>query len=1825
MSIFKRIHKGISMLLVMALIIGGVSQNVVAIENESDVQETSKDSTNENVEVDASSKDIEQGTQEKEKQQKKEEEKIESNKEENKPIEDKASKEVNSKKEEKNKEDVDKESKEAEEEKQQEKEKIESNKEENKPIEDKASKEVNSKKEEKNKEDEDKESKEAEEEKQQEKEKIESNKEENKPIEDKASKEVISNKEEKNKADVDKESRGIEEEKVSQEEKQQKTEIEKIESNKEENKTIEDQTNDEEKSKADIVKEEREASIKKLQNTTKTDIGLKENYTQKSLNAYENALKQAKNIDLKKAKLEEINNSITQLEEAIKNLEEKKVETIQDGLYEVEKEATDEEGNPSPFARMHIGEKLKYEVKNGKHYVELRLRKSEWSKIDEIKVDEKVVEYKSKEEKNCKDPYGQSETVTDQLIKFEVPNQKSEIILQGSILPDGDEEFAVPCTVYLRIKEDTLKKVEEEKPNTDFDKDGLYQINLKRLHGEKDEASMAADYIEEIGNIEVKNGKKTCIVTLKRSDWMYYIKIEVNGEKVPHQLKVMKTYDQLNEKGKNQTDSIMSFEIPEADVQIRMHLKAIPMGDIEQVFRIVPQKDTAKYLGDKTDGEREIAIRRLQNAIEAKIDPEENYTKESYKVYKEVLNQAKNIDVEKKGTEEISRIAEDLEKAIATLKIREDIIKYEGKVTNSNEDLNWIMKDEGTIQIIDEKKYVEIALKDIPGLRIDKISIDGKIMKHSEKKEGEYLFVKYEVKSIESEMILTIPVMYEPWYAEGKIVFDDETIKKVKEYEEKVELNKNGEYTILALALKEDSEDPSMTNQFIKEPVTLKVKDGKVIAKMVWNGTEFITMDMIEELKYENSNGAFVDVKRKLDSKNNAVTIEFEVEDINKATIMQVYVPRGMGEGRPKFRLVFDLDSLKIIKEYNKDENQEKSIEISVTAPTEVKISDNEKNIVISKITEEIIKNGELKIHVGDTKNATVKIPVKVEKESQIKQAKLPKISMESNIANVEIPTGVDVKSQNEKWDGTIKLPTLIENESVKITNIKPEKVVEVGFEGGTLEFNQAVRIVLKGQTGKKAGYIKDDKIIEIEHTLSENTQKVANEMKWQETKIDDGKDLIIWTKHFTKFVAYIDDTTGGNTGGNTGGSNGNKESKFYKIDVELLKGDTNQESTGERFLGKKAIYEEKDGKKYIKLVVKRTDKMKDVKVMVDGSVKKFDVQNVKNEGGKTVSTIKFEIPNLSSEIEVNLRSEFMGNVLTKFKIKFNESSMKETTNPDDLDYSLDGLKDDPTIGEDMNLDGVEIEVLKEDSNEQSMAHAYIGKKAGFEVRDGKQYLTVYIKRSEWMKNIDITVDGKSVKYDRKVVKTSSKEGENITVEFEIPNLDAKIKFHMNVLPMGEARVAFRIVPKKDTMSEKAKSSMSNSSTVKVSNIDKNKDDLYQATIKVLKENQDEPSIAKDYIDEKVDIKVKDKKIYMIMYFKHSKDIKDLEIKVEGKTVKHEMKTIKEHEEGKADSFVQFEIPEFESKIIAEMNIQADKNKKVTFRIVPQKDTLVKKVNTSVTKDGLYEMGMEVVDKYDTVLSLAKKHLSDQVDFEVKNDKKYVQVLLKEKDAIKDLEVIVDDKKVEYENVNEKIKVNEEKFAAIRFEIPSLDSKIKFNILTNENDLVEENKDIKEDKKVNKNEEKKYVTINVVLKKNTMKQIESKVYLYIDSKNIYRVNSEGTEKITLDVAPVIETNRTLVPLKGVCEALGINVLWQEETRGVLLSKDDVKIQLHIDSMDAEIGEESIKLEVAPKIINDRTFVPLRFMSENLEYRVDWMKEENKMVITKKANVDKKKI
>lgn len=106
-----------------------------------------------------------------------------------------------------------------------------------------------------------------------------------------------------------------------------------------------------------------------------------------------------------------------------------------------------------------------------------------------------------------------------------------------------------------------------------------------------------------------------------------------------------------------------------------------------------------------------------------------------------------------------------------------------------------------------------------------------------------------------------------------------------------------------------------------------------------------------------------------------------------------------------------------------------------------------------------------------------------------------------------------------------------------------------------------------------------------------------------------------------------------------------------------------------------------------------------------------------------------------------------------------------------------------------------------------------------------------------------------------------------------------------------------------------------------------------------------------------------------------------------------------------------------------------------------------------------------------------------------------------------------------------------------------------------------------------------------------------------------------------NTVPVIKDERTLLPIRAFVEGIGGQVQWDENTRTSTLTYNDTEIKLTIDSNTAYLNGAEKTLDVAPTIINDRTMLPIRFIAESFGYTVMWNQDSQTVTIINADNIE----
>lgn len=125
------------------------------------------------------------------------------------------------------------------------------------------------------------------------------------------------------------------------------------------------------------------------------------------------------------------------------------------------------------------------------------------------------------------------------------------------------------------------------------------------------------------------------------------------------------------------------------------------------------------------------------------------------------------------------------------------------------------------------------------------------------------------------------------------------------------------------------------------------------------------------------------------------------------------------------------------------------------------------------------------------------------------------------------------------------------------------------------------------------------------------------------------------------------------------------------------------------------------------------------------------------------------------------------------------------------------------------------------------------------------------------------------------------------------------------------------------------------------------------------------------------------------------------------------------------------------------------------------------------------------------------------------------------------------------------------------------------------------------------------------------------IKLYVGSKVIIINGNPGS----LDSEPYIDKNsgRTMVPLRAIGEAIGAIISFDASTQRIDIKKDATIIQLWIGKPKAMVNGVSVSIDpdkpVSPVIVKGRTFLPLRFIAEQFEFKVEWDATTQRITLT----------
>lgn len=118
------------------------------------------------------------------------------------------------------------------------------------------------------------------------------------------------------------------------------------------------------------------------------------------------------------------------------------------------------------------------------------------------------------------------------------------------------------------------------------------------------------------------------------------------------------------------------------------------------------------------------------------------------------------------------------------------------------------------------------------------------------------------------------------------------------------------------------------------------------------------------------------------------------------------------------------------------------------------------------------------------------------------------------------------------------------------------------------------------------------------------------------------------------------------------------------------------------------------------------------------------------------------------------------------------------------------------------------------------------------------------------------------------------------------------------------------------------------------------------------------------------------------------------------------------------------------------------------------------------------------------------------------------------------------------------------------------------------------------------------------------------------NSEVFTVNDQEISNPDYPPAFVDENSVTLVPLRLISDIIAAKVEWVPETKEIVISDDKKVIRLQINNKKAIVNNVEYTLTSPPVVKNERSYVPVKFVAENLEFKADWIPETKTLVLTK---------
>ncbi len=642
----------------------------------------------------------------------------------------------------------------------------------------------------------------------------------------------------------------------------------------------------------------------------------------------------------------------------------------------------------------------------------------------------------------------------------------------------------------------------------------------------------------------------------------------------------------------------------------------------------------------------------------------------------------------------------------------------------------------------------------------------------------------------------------------------------------------DGNYEIKVTALEEASEKESMLDIYIEDTAQLQVENGEVTAYVTVADSVYC-----QDFKIEIDGEYVVPITAEEDNEDETITYEFEVENIdNRVSCKAFSAPTNSDI---EFSLLFDADSIKNISDEEIEEEIEDGLyEIDVKA---LQQSSSDESIISVHIKDKAklkVNSGEIIAYLTVTnidywQNFKVKnnegelVDAELTEEDEMSDTRIYKFEVE-DIAN---PT--TAQAYLDPVNADIVFSLVFDEDSIR--NISDEEIdeeeIEEEIEDGCYEIEVEVLKESSDEKSMAGDYMNETVELEVEDGEITAYLKVSQASYWSEVKYrnEDGKfeyaDIEVedteedvrvyelkevdieeplmmeaypipmgWTVRFRLVFdeSTLEEIEGLSTDDYEEEEVNVEKDGCYEIEVEVLKESSDEKSMAGDYMDKTVELEIDDGEITAYLKVSPASYWSEVKYRnEDGKFEYADIEVEDTEEDVRIYELK------EVDIEEPLMMEAypipMGWTV-RFRLVFDESTLEE----------IEGLSTDDYEEEEASVekDGcyeIEVEVLKESSDEKSMAGDYMDKTVELEVDDGE--ITAYLKVSPASYWSEVKYRNEDGKFEYADIEVEDTEEDVRIYELNEVDIEEPLMMEAYPIPMGWT-VRFRLVFDESTLEE---------------------------------------------------------------------------------------------------------------------------------------------------------------------------------------------------------------------------------------------------------------------------------------------------------------------------------------------------------------------------------------------------------------------------------------